>query len=95
MPCRVRTGRRPLTIVEEKFEAEVTLSCPAFVNAPVIGSLRSDHYFQTRINVPTIISAAPKIVLSVRTSFKKIADKIIAIATLNLSTDATKETFPI
>jgi len=39
MPRRIRTCRRPLTAVEEEFEVEVTLSCPACVNAPVRGAV--------------------------------------------------------
>ena len=44
--------------------------------------------------VPAIISKAPMAILGVRVSPKKITDRIIARATLSLSTGATWETLP-
>ncbi len=45
--------------------------------------------------VPAMMSIAPIAIFSVNASFRKTTDNIIANATLNLSTGATCDTFPI
>ena len=53
-----------------------------------------DPGYEIRTSVPAIISKAPTIVLTSKVSPKKITDKMMAMATLILSTGATCETFP-
>lgn len=53
------------------------------------------NYFKANNIVPLIINKAPIAVFKVSVSLKNSTAKIMAMATLNLSTAATCETFPI
>ncbi len=63
MPRRFRTCHRPLTVVEEEFEVEVTMSCPACVNA-FVGcrfSLKTLNFF-------VCLAEVQKLWLAIRTT---------------------------
>ena len=57
--------------------------------------VKDGSFYSIITNVPAMINAAPMAVLSVNASLRKITDKTIVNATLNLSTGATCDTFPV
>lgn len=59
------------------------------------GTLQDSDHFTASTIAPVIINPAPTISLTDMVSFKKSTDKMMAMATLSLSTGATWDTLPI